>query len=161
VLQVGEAHRALVERGRGTAFPESGQGPNGVVANDYPGIREDDLARGGLKRKDTPEGLTANLVLHVLRVGKGADDDHSLRVSPPADDSTPAVDRGIPSDGDHPGVASVASCEGVVQGAGDSDRGPEGTARLGLVLQYLANEDRCLTYCRRAPTSVSYARQVE
>jgi hypothetical protein len=148
VLQVSVAHRALLEKGgRGSALPESRQGFHGVVAHDDPGVREDKCARGRLEGKDAAEGLVTNLVLNVLRVGKGSDDDLSVEVVPPSDDGSPAVDRGVPGDGDHPGVTRLAGGEGVVQGAGD--RRPEGAARLSVVLEHLTDEDSRLANDKR------------
>ena len=97
VLEHGEAHRALLEEsGGGAAFAKGGEGSDGVVAHDDPRVGQVEHAGGGLEGKDPTEGFTADLVLHVLCIWKGADDDLALLVGPPPDDYPPAMDGGVP-----------------------------------------------------------------
>ena len=71
VLEVAGAHCALLkEGGLEAALAEGGEGADGVVAQDDDGVAEVDLAGGGLDGVDYREGLSADLVAHVVRVGQ-------------------------------------------------------------------------------------------
>jgi hypothetical protein len=108
VVEHGQVHGALLQEGqRGAALPEGCKGLYSVVAHQDPSVREVHFYGGGFKGEDSAEGLTANLVKHVVRVREGADDDLAGGVGPPAEDHAPTVDRGVPSDDDDSGMSQV------------------------------------------------------
>ncbi len=89
-LKASQAHGTLLqERGGSAALPESRQSTDSVVAHDDPGLSQVNFASSGVKGEDAPEGLPQDLMLHVVRVREGSDDDFAV---PPAEDRTPAVD---------------------------------------------------------------------
>ena len=65
---------------------------HGVIAEDNNPVGKVDLEGGGFEGEDTGQGLTADLMAHVLGVGKGADDHFAVNVGPPAQHHTPAVE---------------------------------------------------------------------
>ena len=98
-LEVAGAEGTLLQEcGGEAAFSEGGKGPGRVVAQDDDSVGEIDFKRSGFKGEDATEGLPADLVGHVVRVGEGTDDDLAVPVSPPSDDGAPAVQGGVPGD---------------------------------------------------------------
>jgi hypothetical protein len=70
MLEAAGAHGTLLqEGGRETALPKGRQGADRVVTHDDPCISEVDLEGSGLDGERASEGLAADLVGHVLRVG--------------------------------------------------------------------------------------------
>ena len=109
-LEHGQAHGALLQEGRrSAALPEGGEGPDRVVAHDDPRGGEIDLLGSRGEGEHTPKGLPADLMVHVVRVREGTNDDLAGRVGPPAEDKAPAVDGGVPGDDGHTSSTGVAS----------------------------------------------------
>ncbi len=73
---------------------------------------------GRLQGEDSGEGLAADLVHHVVRVGERADDDFAVLIVPPAEEQAPTVEGGVPSKRSDAGRAGLVSQESNVQGAG-------------------------------------------
>ena len=70
-LQAAGAHGAQLEKSGGeTALAEGRQSADGVVAQDHGGLLEVKLCGGRLQGEDAGESLAADLVLHVVRVGR-------------------------------------------------------------------------------------------
>ena len=70
MLEAAGAHGALLqEGGRETTLPEGSQGAHRIVTHDDPCISEVDFQGGGLEGERASEGLAADLVRHILRVG--------------------------------------------------------------------------------------------
>ena len=85
VLEATGAHGALLEEsGLEAALSEGGEGADGVVSHDDDGVAHVDLAGGGLDGQNPGEGLAADLVAHIVRVGKGADNGLAVAIVPPA-----------------------------------------------------------------------------
>ncbi len=89
-------------------FSEGRERGDTVVSHDDPGVGQVELPRSSLEGKNAAERLPADLVLHVVRVWEGADDDLAVRVSCGADAGPPAVEGGVPGDDHHPGVADIS-----------------------------------------------------
>jgi hypothetical protein len=144
-LEVAGAEGALLQEcGGEAAFSEGGKGPGRVVAQDDDSVGEIDFERSGFKGEDATEGLPADLVGHVVRVGEGTDDDLAVPVSPPPDDGAPAVQGGVPGDDYDVGGAGFSSEKGCVEGTGDE--GPQGATGGGEVLEDTTDEDSGLGY---------------
>ncbi len=76
VEEHGQAHGTMLQEARRrAALPMGGEGSDGVLAHHDPGVREVKFSGGGFKGEDPSEGLSANLVEHVVRVREGAGDD--------------------------------------------------------------------------------------
>ena len=104
------AHGTLLqERGGKTALLERGERADGIIAEDDDRVGEVDLESGGFEGEDAGQGLAADLVAHVLRVGEGADDHLAGDVGPPAQHHAPTVERGVPRDDDDVGGVGLAS----------------------------------------------------
>ncbi len=88
--------------------------------------------------KDAGKGLAPYLVTHVVRVGKGADDDLALPVGPPTQDHAPAEKRGIPRDDGDARQAGLPGKECRVQRA--RDKGPERATTVGKLLKHVPDE---------------------
>ena len=124
-LQAAGAHGAQLKKGGGeTTLAEGRQSADGVVAQDHGGLLEVKLCGGRLQGEDAGESLAADLVLHVVRVGKGANDDLPLLIVPPPQDHAPAVQGGVPGDDDNASEPRFPGRKGCVEGAGHE--GPEG-----------------------------------
>jgi hypothetical protein len=105
----------LLKEGRGeAAFAEGGQGADGVVSENDGGAKEVDFEGRRIEGEDPSESFAADLVAHVLRVGKGADNDFAIPVVPPAQDHAPPMQGGIPRDDGDVRGAGFASEEGSV-----------------------------------------------
>jgi hypothetical protein len=86
----------LLQEGGGEAdLAEGGEGPDQIVAQDDYGVGEIDFGRSGAEGENAPEGLPADLVLHVVRVRQGSDDNLAVPVVPPPEDSASAVESHV------------------------------------------------------------------
>ncbi len=69
VEEHGQAHGALLQEGRrGAALSKGGEGSDGVVAHNDPGVSEVEFSGGGFEGEDPAVCLPADLVKHVVRV---------------------------------------------------------------------------------------------
>ncbi len=129
----------LEERGREAGLAEGGEGSRGVVAEDDDGVRQVDLEGCCLEREHAGEGLQADLVTHVLRVRKRADDGFAVDVGPPAEHYAPAVQGSVPGDNDDSGEAGLAGEERRMERARD-DRSQR-AALVSVLFEHLPDKN--------------------
>ena len=113
-LKAASAHDAPLQKGTGeAAFPKGRESASGVVAEHDYRVGDVDLRLQGsrLEVKRASEGLPPDMVVHVIVVGRGPDDDLAVLVRPPPEDHPPAVEGGVPGDDRCASRAGLASQE--------------------------------------------------
>ena len=87
---------------------EGGKGANGVIPHDDDSAGEVELPGGGLQGRGPCMGLSADLVLHVIRVGKRANHYLAVAVVPPTEQEAPPVEGRVPGDDGNAGRTRFA-----------------------------------------------------
>ncbi len=138
----------LLKKGRGeAAFAERGKGADRVVLGDDCGAGEVDLEGCCVEGEDPCEGLAADLVSHVVRVWKGANNDFAVVAVPPAQDHAHPC-----KEASHVMAAMCVELVSPVRKAAWGvlgTKGHRGGGAEGVVFKDASDENHCLVDGRR------------